>query len=139
MTPTLLTELERATEGSQNLTDKVLLACGWTCSWQKDWQDLSDVEKNDACWFPPGDPENWVQGWYRPSVTTSLDAALTLVPARWSISLYGADPLIKGSRPYCILGLPGTAETEGQGATLPLAVAIAALKARQLETAGDKE
>ncbi|MDO8534386.1 MAG: hypothetical protein Q7S17_06555 [Xanthobacteraceae bacterium] len=59
-----------------------------------------------------------------------LCAALTLVPEGWHWTIEGPDPL-KVVKPYCLLGLPGLRETEGNAATAALALCIAALRARE--------
>ena len=121
----LIAELEAAKEGSRTLSDKVLLACGWS------------YEPNR---YGPGGPQ-WGGGglWTdplgigtaasdpRPSPTESLDAALTLVPDGWAVELTGE----KGSQGWGVrLTSDASQETMGLALTPALALCIAALKAR---------
>ncbi len=129
----LIAELERAKEGSRTLSDKVLLACGWS------------YEPNR---YGPGGPQ-WGGGglWTdplgigtaasdpRPSPTESLDAALTLVPEGWC----GGGRLV-GLPPYGMellatdglkVRLPGPKLVSSSGATPALALCSVALKARE--------
>ena len=67
-----------------------------------------------------------------PHYTTSIDAALTLVPEGWHWTIEGPDPLKRVS-PYALLGLPGLREADGRAATPALALCIAALRAREAQ------
>ena len=84
----LIAELEQAKEGSRELSDRVLLAVGWTTSDSKDtrarfWRS---PEGEDYDWWD--DPHARSRGGpplKRPSPTESLDDALTLVPEGFAI------------------------------------------------------
>jgi hypothetical protein len=70
----LITELEAATEGSRELDEVVALAFGWR------FCDKTLTHKGvDRCWFEP-DNTPYISV-CPPTFTTSLDAALTLVPS----------------------------------------------------------
>jgi len=120
----LISELEKAKEGSRELSDEVLLMCGWSYRPNR---------------YGPGGPQ-WGGGglWTnplgigtaasdsRPSPTESLDAALPLVPERcWAEGTLGSPSYIEIHNPkiYAEIG-------KGEGATPALALCIAALKAR---------
>lgn len=68
----LITELEAAPVGSRELSDKVLLATGWSIG-------------STGHWFTPEHERLGINP-QRPSPTESLDAALTLVPEGWFIN-----------------------------------------------------
>lgn len=126
----LIERLEKATEGSHQLDAEVAKAIGW---------EKRYISQEDAIgdWHAPGGAIKPL-----PRFTTSLDAALTLVPEGWSPSMFswahpalsplnelvrvslvvegtgaGSDPLIRSYR-------------VGEASTAPLALCIAALKAR---------
>jgi len=114
---TLIKKLEAATEGSRELDAEVAVAAGLDkdtmCSMYLDW-----VRLNNA---------NMINGHPGPHYTTSIDAALTLVPegvAHW---------MIRSPKPWAKIWLHydnTDNETYGDGATPALALCIAALKAR---------
>ena len=101
----LIAELEQAKEGSRKLDNAI--------------ESLMPFPK-------PTNPDEVVG--YPPYYTTSLDAALTLVPEGWSYMIEGG---LSTQSPSAYLAHP---ETEGfvQGIASPsaLALCIAALKAR---------
>ena len=130
----LIAELEAAKEGSRELSDEVLLMCGWS------------YEPNR---YGPGGPQ-WGGGglWTdplgigtaasdpRPSPTESLDAALTLVPEGWIWEIsntVGCGGDVSGGfawvQPADVR--PPGAHHQAKGATPALALCIAALKARE--------
>lgn len=123
----LIAELEQAKEGSRKLSDKVLLACGWTTS------DDKDTRKRFWC-SPEGEYYDWWDDPHarsrdgpplkRPSPTESLDAALTLVPKgwMWELDSSGGAELNAGW---------GKAFVLASGSSPALALCIAALKARE--------
>lgn len=119
----LIAELEQAEAGSRELDKAVMLQTGFV------WETFGG--------------EHWARGAYpygedRPpnfTPTTSLDAALTLVPEGWLMDnlcqLYNRD----GPQGWvCILHKPGERRANNDfdngSATSALAVCIAALKAR---------
>ena len=108
----LIEELERATAGSRELDIAIGRAVNWGGG---DWTDW-DVA---------------TEGGGLPRYTTSIDAALTLVPPECSILL----ALGHGAKSSVSIGTLGNAETkwigDGNAPTGPLALCIAALKARQ--------
>jgi hypothetical protein len=80
----LITKLEAATEGSRELSDEVLLACGWVREGTRDprldcWRDPQGNVYDH--WNDPHGRATQVVP--RPSPTESIDAALTLVPDDW--------------------------------------------------------
>lgn len=134
---TLLNELQQATEGSRGLSDKVLLATGWNINYGNGKIfDLSDSEKDNGCWSPPGAVTEWIYGFKRPSPTENLQDAMGLVGDGLAIKLLW---LPKAHYPGRAWVFDGSAipSTEGQGKpylghTLPLALCTA-LKAREKE------
>lgn len=100
----LTAKLEAATEGTRELDYAIAEALG-----------RENVRKTQGTFAP------W-------KYTTSIDAALTLVPEGWVPTLYFPDPSIQTDSCLCLLGLPGTREAKGQSPTMPLAICIAALK-----------
>ena len=69
-----------------------------------------------------------------PAYTTSIDAALTLVPEGYAYTIYGGDPNRKDSASLGRIPNPGELMADdyvGEGATPALALCAAALKARQ--------
>ena len=134
----LLTELESAPEGSRELSNKVLLACGWR----------RGVAFHHAL-FPPdhpgesGDWDDYETEYYNrhdrnlaaPDCTVRLDAALTLVPEGWGWDLVqGTANSIGIPRAHVWSGKKGDHRMiEGNAATPALALCIAALKARQAD------
>ena len=116
----LITELEVATEGSRELDRRVLLASGWLIDAYGYWW-----ARNGNLGFH-GEKEAHLL----PQPTTSLDAALALVPEGWA----GGGRIVAPYGPYNIelLGISNDAGlAHGRGATPALALCIAALKARQ--------
>ena len=109
----LIAKLEAAKDGSWELGDEVLLACGW---------------KTTANFDPANPHPYWIRpdgvnvGINQPDPTTSLDAALTLVPDsyQWSVT----DWRVKA---YAQIG---ATISSAEAAAPALALCIAALKAR---------
>ena len=101
---TLIRELEEATEGSRKLDEKIHKAIG-------------DPGADDPRLFA------FEHGDYPPHYTTSIDAALTLVPegCRWDI---------QQDKTAAFASIDG--ETTGRCATPALALCIAALQDRSL-------
>ena len=122
MTPTqsLIAKLSDATEGSREMSDAVLLATGWT---RRKFGALN-------CWAHPDGSECFNRD--RPDPTRDLTAAVSLIPEGWGwrIQNYGGDKI-----GLAALMKPGThiADYE-QGATPELALTIAALRAREVNT-----
>lgn len=131
--PELIAELERAEEGSRELSDKVLLAAGW--------QRLTKgaaKQPGDTGWrMPDGAPlySTHPHLFGAPDPTRSLDAALTLVPEGWIWRCDGGS----GSG-FAVIGKPTAKGNFGlphkycAGAMTPaLALCIASLRAREEE------
>lgn len=96
----LITQMEAATEGSRELDCRIAYALGWRfngCSedgvegriGDDDWPDLDNIGGH---WHKPGD--RWAESHEDPGLprwddppewTTSLDAAMTLVPEGWRV------------------------------------------------------
>ena len=110
----LIEELERATAGSRWLDAAIGRAVGW-------YGKSTDFDPGYGVRARP----------MLPCFTTSIDAALTLVPPECATLL----ALGHGAKSSVSIGTLGNAETKwiGDGAapTGPLALCIAALKARQ--------
>lgn len=148
---TLIERLEAAEEGSRELDAEIALAIRapqeYFSRFDKDtdgypWPGWSDVDGpecyDDAIWGGGG------RGWTAPQYTTSIDAALTLIPKDpanpgktmlWSIA-YDEDG-VAGARSYCAALGKGYHDPEfiyGHHDTSPAtALVIAALKAREVK------
>ena len=125
----LIDRLEEATEGSRDLDEQIALASGIRHRSRRDGRGRSKGRE----WFVDshGGVETWAN--HAPYYTTSLDAALTLVPEGlgWQVwgepkaTKYGGEASIEHPTDgwhFC---------TEANGRTPALALCIAALKARQ--------
>ena len=122
----LIAKLEAATEGSRELNGEI-----W---WVVDRRAAEVTYRNAALGNPiaipdkmPGGLGRLVVTQYAPHYTTSIDAALTLVPD-------GLDEEIKRARHrgwYVALWKPGRVGQIGDSSTPALALCIAALKARK--------
>lgn len=113
----LLSRLSSAEEGSRELDAEVAYAVGWR----------SRIENPiyPAWWCSPGGNE--YLAFEQPHYTTSIDVALTLVPERikdWNFRHRN------GSVYTMQLCIPST-EYEGRAWTAPLAICLAALRARE--------
>lgn len=101
MTDPLLSALEAATEGSRELSDRMLLACGWTREFigkmnEPPWTEI---------WVWRDCAGNHVRSDVRPSPTESIDDALNLVGGEWDWSLsYNAND--KGPFEMCFDSRP---------------------------------
>ena len=125
----LITRLEAATEGSQELGDDVLLACGWTEFIEKGTDNGFGLTDDKHWMLPPKSNSMYLRYHsHCPNPTTSIDAALTLVPEGWSTKIEGG-----GVRKWNVAVYSGR---KGDWAgTLykyhpALAICIAAIKAR---------
>lgn len=134
---TLSTRIEQAGGPSRGLDAEIELAiCNWSIHHFDAWnhfQECGEAVNSPMC--QPVDPSPY---------TTSLDAAMTLVPEGWRP--YSADVSVKGQTRFLIEGPKtqwGTDETgekcagddwysQGIAATSALALCAAALKARGL-------
>jgi hypothetical protein len=113
----LIERLERATGPDRVLADDVLLACGWVLK-DSVWY-ISDAHAEhgaEPCWAECDNP---------PDPTSSIDAALTLVPRgfEWEIKSYDGFKSVSIGDP--LLWMDGEHPT-----SVSIALCIAALKAR---------
>jgi hypothetical protein len=125
---TLIARLEAATEGSRELSDEALLACGWRCEpeWSEDHETL-------RMWYAPGELAGSQLSRNRPDPTRSIDdAERWMVPEgalSWEASETSfAPPKYSGGAKVHLGQFPTQANSYGGAA---LALTIAALKARQ--------
>lgn len=127
----LIAELERATEGSREL-DGLIWKTLEPPSYQEAKSMLAGALPKDC---PKEERENILQERLNSNArhyTTSLDAALTLVPEGWA----GGGRIVAPCGPYQIefLGVKNDrGMANGEGETPALALCIAALKARMKE------
>lgn len=120
----LIAELEAAPEGSRELSDKVLEACGW--------HHCTDgrLQRDQWQWLAPGKPPILVMG--DPDPTRSFDDALILVPAGAHVSAQFDTPEKGCDTAASIVLSYGEKRLGGGGHYTPaLATCIAALRARQ--------
>jgi hypothetical protein len=132
----LMTKLEQATEGSRELDAEIATAIRYmdpkAQEWMRRWENIGPMPNwpgRIACWHSDGQV---AVHWDVPHYTTSLDAALTLVPegAEWNlIKLLHPDDMVGYSAD---VGLPTEVRWfQASARTTPaLALCIAALKAR---------
>lgn len=130
MTSDLIERLSQATQGSWELSDKVLLACGWTRRRVIDPGASADYGEDVEAWYWD-DPDGNPMATDRPSPTESIDAALTLVPEGWawiveSCQPYESEPVECSAAVWNCRAQPPVHD----GATPALALCIAALRAR---------
>lgn len=86
----LIAELESAREGSRELSDKVLLACGWRHENIEDGTGFSGKPRQQDAWIDPtGVPWTRSVKSKRPSPTESLDDAVALVREQEGSNLAG--------------------------------------------------
>lgn len=135
----LIAELERAEEGSRELSDKALLASGWTYGpYQYSGKSFSTSGEG---WIKPGG-EPWMLGAdSRPDPTRNLQDALGLVNGAWwevrqthsadsPIRHFGGNEGMFSARVGNAWGEPGHLGKHNKPA---LALCIACLKAREAE------
>ena len=127
---TLIERLESATEGSRELDEAIInaLCPDAMCRQDPAWEDSITVYHADAL-LDSGKAE-------LPHYTTSLDAALTLVPEGWEWSLAGGNKNEPVQVPYASCWpdeqpFPAELDLYAEAATPSLALCIAALKARE--------
>jgi hypothetical protein len=112
----LLARLEEAKEGTVELSEEIARHLGWT--------------PRDGVWYPPGStgyPQPCAPN--APRYTTSIDAALLLVPEGWHWTIYDTN----GAGKACAQVEPPNFSFEpwtGDGATPALALVIAFLRAQ---------
>ena len=127
MSDSLIARLEEATEGSRDLDEQIALAIGIKHRSRRDGRGRSKGQE----WFVDshGGVETWAN--HAPYYTTSIDAALTLVPEGQSIEL------IVNARSGLSFAFVGSLDAgrgnRDVGATPALALCIAALKARDAQ------
>jgi hypothetical protein len=125
----LIAKLEAATEGSFDLSWEIAQHLGWTKYWYMTTIYLPPGEiEND----PRQEDENWRSGAmaHLPEFTTSIDAALALVPKGmlWGVSTFEHEGRLRAGA-HLMQG--GTMYQRNDAWTAPLAICIAALKARE--------
>lgn len=126
---TVIAELEAATEGSRELSDRVAVAIGWKQTVHGDEARGYFVPRY-LTWTSPDGAQQPPGEWWPPSVTQSLDAALSLVPEGWGWDVMHDSvaavrpPDSEGDDELAIWGLT-------PNGTPALALCIAALRARQ--------
>ena len=132
---TLIADLEKAQEGSRELSDRVLLANGWR------------VEDEMAVGYPDGKLRIWYTPMTQfqgvcPSPSTSLDAAFHLLPKGWRVHRingyhtndnrpWGWGVELRFENPE--MGL-AVGETQQYAGGLPLALCAAICRARLMES-----
>lgn len=123
----LIARLEAATEGSRELDSAIALTVGWTFEKRAGETKRWWREPNGPVWFRDTSP---------PFFTTSLDAAMTLVPDGyfWRMGhveqLSEDDEVMYGAELLRYLHVADRSDSMGHGLTAPIALCIAALKAR---------
>ena len=110
----LLTDLTNATEGSRDLSDRVLLALGWEKS-----SELYDI------WLKPRPNSQFVH--HSPNPTVNLQDAVDLIPDG---QLYTVGTFPRGGDPFASVGT-GKLYCNANAPTDALAVCIALLKWRR--------
>lgn len=125
----VIKELEQAQGPSRELDDAVLLACGW----KTEPGELLGLPITN--WVSPTGSVHWRCD--VPNPTSSLDAAMSLVPEGHFWSCGGPDEtLIRRPKPWAQVWRGKQAEDSGEGPTPAIALCIAALKARSVMEEG---
>lgn len=129
----LIERLEKATGPDRELGNSILFACGWTCIEEGPGADRIIV------WEPPDGSEaaragDAYYGGDQPDPTASIDAALTLVPDKWTWNLHSVFRLDGEFFSAFLSG--GSKHSESLCSRAPNALCAAALKARAAITAG---
>ena len=123
----LIARLEKATGPDRELGNDVLLACGWVCE-----EHGNGGPDTYLTWAPSPDDDDFLDGDH-PDPTSSIDAAMTLVPDGMEndfTDLYGIARVSVG-----INANPGPFYGTHEGGSLAIALCIAALRARsQIES-----
>ena len=128
----LIAELEQAKEGSRELSDKVLLACGWRYEKIADGVGFSGKPRQQDTWIDPtGVPWTRSVKSKRPSPTESLDDAMTLVLECSYIDMT-IEPVREDCDRVClaVIRIDNDTRFSGTSTTPALTLCIAALKAR---------
>ena len=128
----LIAKLEAATEGSRELDSEIALFLGWK------YEKRGNSTK--AWWYRPGIENDYARSsdsyrhqWPNMSWSTSIDAALTLVPKGWTrdveatVPELGVDVMLGDSRQ-----VPQMTFVTGDHKVEAIATCIAALKARNV-------
>ena len=138
----LIAELERATEGSRELDARIMAVTREMPSdaqkWLREWDGRIDVfeQTKVAAFHTRGAVSCY---WDPPEYSTSLDAALTLVPEGWAWLVRSGDGesfanLTRGSVPVMANGRQINTDWQENPTYAPtpaLALCIASLKARK--------
>lgn len=124
----LIERLSTAEKGSRELSDEVLEAFGWT-------------DRFPGMAPPNAEPDDeGLNDWGRPSPTESVDDVLALVPEGWTRDLCACPETGVVARIYSgPVRTDSAGEPTGFARTLPLAVCIAILRAREAGRAALKE
>jgi hypothetical protein len=134
MNTTLIKELETADQGSRELSNYVLTALGWTCISARPVGDVMTALEAQQWRSPDRKPYTEKE---IPDPTQSVDDALSLVPEGWGLTLEnwsGLDTegrVFVDGRGHVELCPAVGGGVEASAATLPLAICIAILKARE--------
>lgn len=122
MIPSLLERLEQAVEGSRELDNAIFLATHpeqGTHSEDGQWWYATHMDEDGGPWAP------------LPHYTTSIDAALSLVPEGCGGALSWEAPEIGIKESAALVDYRNGSRFVGRGCTLALALCIAALRARE--------
>ncbi len=146
MTDTLIRRLEEATEGSRELDARIGAeiryfsdkAEDWMRGWQGPIAPYHEKPGHIACWHTDGRMSVW---WSVPCYTTSIDAALTLVPEGWDdvqlfIKKNGCKARLKRRRGALLVAPMESERPDRLVATPAVALVIAALRARGIDMEG---
>lgn len=116
----LIERLQNAPDGNRGLDAWIGAHVGYRGWTPQSWQEALN---SGALWEPLAAPEGC------PHYTTSLDSAVSLVPADHN---YAMGDLNEHDNPWCCVTTEEDSfmDFEGTAATIPLAICIAALKAR---------
>lgn len=132
-TDTLIARLESAAEGSRELDFGIAQAIGLARAHPETDRSEWAEALIDGKWTYLGAEGQWKLDWWLPLYTTSIDAALTLVPEGWRVNT-----LAQHENGWACLLYRGEWNEPGRAvmaspvlATPALAICAAALKARQ--------
>jgi hypothetical protein len=117
----LIERLEKAEGPDRALGDEVLFACGWGC------EEAGFGPDTYLVWSTPDESDTFRDG-DQPNPTSSIDAALTLVPEGhdWLVSMGVGEPALAA-----VALATSVRNSEAEAPSPAIALCIAALKARE--------
>lgn len=128
----LIAKLEAAEGPSRELDAEIVRQSTANCVGVERGPIGGDAQHYEEWLFRFDPPRSWVDSWLHvPRYTSSLDAALTLVPEGWMVELWLAQPTeTQQWHSNAVVYYERRRASRGEGATPAIALSIAALRAR---------